>query len=335
MAGGRTFGGNLLNKEKPKTLEQRLEDLEAKSKQDELEKKELKRKLDLVEEKAKSAEIESGINSGRRDVLHEEMAPYPVSDSRPKYIHIKEREFKKYGVGVNPIRFERVDKDSLGDNIDLIPSSSTVTHQGQVINLVYCRNHESPFEIDHPGGNWMPETDSIIFNRGEITVQPSDPCLQRFLLSHRKYGTKWRVYDEEAISREENAKWEKIDTAALKVAEMFNDEDPNTPRYFAFLVLGPHHSVHDKTEVLKRKLREAVMHNPDLIDYSKKEMKVKYTFAVAHSRGFLIARNKRIYFSDGRPLCELDGLDMHDAFYKYCDRNPAIIQEIKEKVGLR
>lgn len=336
-----SFGDKFASKNKKEpdpmqTVLERLEKLEKETAKEKREKQELIEKLAKVEETAKKAEEESGIASMRKEVIHEEVIPYPINSNKPKYIQAKESEFQRYGVGVRPIRFDFIGKSSDLNSINMIPRVDRVVYNGQVINLAYCRNHESPFVIDHPDGDWIAEIGPIIFDGGMITVYPNDPGLQRFLLSHSKYGTKWKVYDEEEISKEFNSKYEKIDAAALELMGMFNHEDTNMPRYFGFFVLGAHKAVHLNTETLKRELREAVMNNPDLVDsFDRNEGKIKYIFALAHTNGFLIQKENRIYFNDGRILCNIEGKDIYEGFYNYCKRNPGTVQEVKEKVGLK
>lgn len=316
----------------------RLQELERTQKESEKEKEQLKLELASIKEKSTQYEVDASIVTAKMSASPESVTPYPTGVKRPKYIILKEKEFEKYGVGVQSITFEYVNNPEDNKSIRMIKCRDKVIYSGEVVNMVYAKNHESPFIIDHPKDqDWVPETSMILFSEGKLTVPPSDPGLQRFLLSHSKYGNVWKVYDQDEINRIFNEKHEKIIEATSFVLKLTRSSDAHKIRYFAAYALSPIDAELCSLETLKSELIKKVTEDPSLVkSYSGKEdeFKIKYIGQLACSSGFVRYKVDTIYTGEGRKLCSTEGKDFHQAFYDYCKEYPAVLTNIREKVGI-
>lgn len=236
----------------------------------------------------------------RTSNFNRDLTPYPTK-KRSVGVSFLEKMFDELGVGQKTMRFIR--KNYTGEL--LLPSSSKLSRDNELIRLMYCTNHESPFVDDHPDSpHWIPETEPIRFNStgdmSAIDVPPSNSCLQRYLLSHPGNGRLFYLEDREQLAKEQNAREDAIFDALLEFEKYLHDESFNLGIFAVHAIRTQQpliDSVRLSREELKREIRSSLKTNPELIKTFSKDMvdcQLRFLYQKCLDEGLLTVTSNEI-----------------------------------------
>ena len=272
-----------------------------------------------------------------RTVVQEKMV-YPKTERKSTVITDLEKQFKAYGVGTKTLRFIR--RGYSGDL--MLKPSATITRNGEVVRIAYAYNHESPFVEDHPhDAGWHPETKPVRFssigNESSISVPPTDPCLQRYLISNPAFGTEYYIEDKKRKAQEELEREDKVFRAIQAVNKIFEDKSEVLPRILSSYLLSASIAVSSTIPELKYECRSLVKENPDLLvsfDRNREYAEMLYLFFASQAKGLLEVRDNYIVLSWNNKKLTAVTTTPEESFAHAAVNYPNYVSILREKTGV-
>jgi len=308
-----------------------------------IEQSNLSLKEELLKTQQENAEIKKKMENfekpPKEPIIQQEVVRYPAEkEDRSPLIKALETEFKAFGVGKKPLRFIR--KKYKGDL--MIRSTATVSRNGEVVQLSYATNHESPFVIDHPDSPlWIPETNPIILvSTGEesaITVYPTDPCLQRFMIANPMFNREYYLEDKKKRAIEELQREEEVEKAIQIVNKIFENKSETSARILGSYLINAQVAVTSELPELKLEVKAVVRQDPGVLkkfEEKKTYAEMLYLFYKSQDLGLIEVKNNHIELTWNHfRLGMVEGLP-EETFAHLASQYPNYISILREKTGI-
>lgn len=162
----------------------------------------------------------------------QQVVPHDGDKENPTIAKL-EKMFEERGVGKEILTFKTIaDKNSSRKSLTL-KVKATFSKDGHVFQMLATPSAQSPFRIHQPENIaiWQPKIDPIFFiakgndETGKIVVGPNNPCLQKYLLAHPKYGKLFMIEDKKAEAKAKREKIKEMNSLKDRIEDTYETEE--------------------------------------------------------------------------------------------------------------
>lgn len=236
--------------------------------------------------------------------------------------------FKAKGVGKSTMVFKALKYKSLTLRV-----KATISKNGNVFELLATKSWDSPFKINQPTDRgWKPNVAPIFFmangkgGHGQLVVPASNPCLQKYLLIHPKYG-KYFVLEnkgEEATNRRK---------ALMEVKRLENQLDNAEElelRIMGVGIVSPSGAYNMTKDELYMKMHEALNNNPVRYEQLTSDPSniYKFNYTKGHHKGLLNTTGNKVKYKNYEVHNNNSAMLPADSFMKWATANEDLYDDL-------